>query len=136
MGNIFKELLTENRVRYMGEQETESEDVNETGRDKIELDIYIVKMTIRSLKSNTSCGVGGVPAELLKAGTEKLYQLLRQIFERCINGVGVPQDWKMGYISVIYKKGKNDEYENYRGITVLNIFSRLYGIMIKYFLDQ
>jgi len=132
----FKELLTENRERYMGEQETESEDVNETGRDKIELDINIVKMTIRSLKSNTSCGVGGVPAELLKAGTEKLYELLRQIFERCINGEGVPQDWKMGYISAIYKKGKKDEYENYRGITVLNIFSRLYGKMIKYFLDQ
>ena len=120
----------------MGEQETESEDVNETGRDKIELDINIVKMTIWFLKSNTSCGVGGVPAELLKAGTEKLYELLRQIFERCINGEGVPQDWKMGYISAIYKKGKKDEYENYRGITVFNIFSRLYGKMIKYFLDQ
>jgi hypothetical protein len=32
----------------------------------------------------------------------------------------------MGYISAIHKKGKTDEYENYRGITVLNIFSRLY----------
>jgi hypothetical protein len=29
-------------------------------------------MTIKSLKSNTSSGVGGVPAELLKSGTEKL----------------------------------------------------------------
>ena len=33
--------------------------------DKINLDIEMVKMTIKSLKSNTSCGVGGVPAELL-----------------------------------------------------------------------
>jgi hypothetical protein len=40
------------------------------------------------------------------------------------------------YISAIHKKGKNDEYENYRGITVLNIFSRLYGKIIKYFLEQ
>jgi hypothetical protein len=37
-------------------------------------------MTVKSLKSNTSSGVGGVPAELLKSGTEKLYELLRQIF--------------------------------------------------------
>jgi len=44
--------------------------------DKFNLDIEIVKMTIKSLKSNTSCGVGGVLAELLKSGTE----LLRQIF--------------------------------------------------------
>ena len=37
----FKELLTENRERYMGEQE--SEDINETGMDKIKLDINVVK---------------------------------------------------------------------------------------------
>jgi len=49
-------------------------------------------MRIKSLKSNTSSGVGGVPAELLKSGTEKLYELLRQIFERCINGEGIPHD--------------------------------------------
>ena len=39
---------------------------NEIGMDKFNLDIEIVKMTIKSLKSNTLCGVGGVPAELLK----------------------------------------------------------------------
>jgi hypothetical protein len=33
-------------------------------------------------------------------------------------------DWNMGHISTIYKKGKKDEYENYKGITELNIFSR------------
>ena len=48
--------------------------------DKINLDIEIVKMTVKSIKSNTSYGAGGVPAELLKSGTERLYELLRQIF--------------------------------------------------------
>jgi hypothetical protein len=33
-------------------------------------------MTVKSLKSNT-CGVGRVRRELLKSGTEKLYELLR-----------------------------------------------------------
>jgi len=47
---------------------------------KFNLDTEIVKITIKSLKRNTSCGVGGVPAELLKSGTERLYKLLRQIF--------------------------------------------------------
>jgi len=47
---------------------------------KFSLDIEIVNMTIKSLKSNTLCGVGGVPAELLKSGTERLHELLRQIF--------------------------------------------------------
>jgi hypothetical protein len=64
----------------LGEQETELEDMKEIEMDKIDLDIEIVKMTIKSVKSITSCGVGGVPAELLKSGTEMLYELLRQIF--------------------------------------------------------
>jgi hypothetical protein len=76
----FKGLLTENRERYLGEQETEFEDMKETAMDKTNLDIEGVKMAIKSLKSNTSCGVGGVPAELIKSGPEKLYELLRQIF--------------------------------------------------------
>ena len=76
----FKRLLAENRERYLGDQETELEDMNEIEMDKIKLDIERVKMTIKSLKSNTSSGVGGVPAELLKSGTEKLYDLLRQNF--------------------------------------------------------
>ena len=75
----FKGLLTKNRECYLGEKERESEGMNEIGMDKNNLDIEIVKMTIKSLKSNTSCGVGGVPAELLKLGTGKLYELLRQI---------------------------------------------------------
>jgi len=104
--------------------------------DKFNLDIEIVKMTIKSLKSNTSCGVRGVPAELLKSGTERLYELLRQIFESCLNGDENPNDWKIGHISVIHKKGKMDEYENYRGITVFNIFSRVYGKITKHFLEQ
>ena len=37
-------------------------------------------MTVKPLKSNTSCGVGGGPAELLKSGIEKLYEILRQNF--------------------------------------------------------
>jgi len=87
----------------MGKQETEPEGMNEKRIDKINLDIEIVKMTIKSLKSNTTCGGGGVPAELLKEGTEKLYELQRQIFECCYNGEEIPNDWKIGYISTVYK---------------------------------
>jgi hypothetical protein len=66
----------------------------------------IVKRVINSSKSNTSCGVGVVPAELKKSGIEKLYELLRQIFENCLNGDEIPNDWKIGNFSPIYKKRK------------------------------
>jgi hypothetical protein len=39
----FKGLLTENRQRYLGEQEIELEDTKKIEMDKINLDIEIVK---------------------------------------------------------------------------------------------
>ena len=56
----FKGLLTENREGYLRKQDLEF-GLNEIGMDKFNLDIETVKMTIKSLKSNISCGVGGVP---------------------------------------------------------------------------
>jgi hypothetical protein len=53
-----------------------------------------------------------------------------------LNGDEIPTVWKIGHISTINKKRKKDEYENYRGITVLKIFSRIYGKIIKHFLEQ
>ena len=49
----------------MRDQETELYNMNEIEVDKINLDIEIVINSLKSLKSNTSCVVGGVPAELL-----------------------------------------------------------------------
>ena len=59
----------------MGDQETELENMNKIVMNKINLDTEIVKMPLKSLKSNISCVVGGVPAELLKSGTENVYEL-------------------------------------------------------------
>jgi len=56
----FKGLLTENREHYLRKQDFEF-GLNEIVMDKFNLDIEIVKMTIKFLKSNTSCGVGGAP---------------------------------------------------------------------------
>jgi hypothetical protein len=78
--------------------------MNKIETEEINLDIEIVTRTIKSLKCNTLCGVGEVPAELLKSGTEKLYELLRRIFERCLNGDEIPNAWKIGYISAVHKK--------------------------------
>ena len=69
----FKGLLTENREHYLGGQENELEDMNEIEKGKINLGIEIIKMAIKSLKSNTSCVMGGVHAELLKSGTDMSY---------------------------------------------------------------
>ncbi|XP_047107262.1 uncharacterized protein LOC124776352 [Schistocerca piceifrons] len=131
----FKSLLTENREEYLGNPEY-NEMIDLQAENYIRLEIETVKTAIKSLKNGRATGIGGIPVELLKLGTKKLMELLRNLFERCLNGEDVPNDLKVGYISVIHKKGAKDECKNYRGITVTNTFSRLYGRIIKYLLEQ
>jgi len=51
--------------------------MNEIVIDKINSYIELVKMPLKSFNSNTTCVVGGVLAELLKSGTENLYEFFK-----------------------------------------------------------
>jgi hypothetical protein len=81
---------------------------------------YITEIAIASLKKGNEAGERVVQTGLFKHGTRKLFNLLRSLFERCRKREEVPETWKTGLVSVIHKKGRNDEYKNYGGITVTN----------------
>lgn len=56
------------------------QELNETLGNYIHLDIETVKDAIKSLKNRRATGIGGISTELLKYGTDKLYELLRDLF--------------------------------------------------------
>ena len=132
-GNYTSEITVRRSTEFLNGVTEKEGDKN---TDNIHLDIEIVEIAIASLKNGTTCGKGGAQTELIKYGTRKLFNLLRSLFERCLNGDEVPETWKTGLISVIDKKGRKDECKNYRGITVMNTFSRVYGNIIKYYLEE
>ena len=131
--NYFKSLLSEQRQEYLNPLEEETDPDSES---HIELNLGVVTEAIKKLKNGRSSGPEGIPAELIKHGSNKLHERLRRLMERCLNGEEIPEDWKLGYISVIHKKGKKDDCSNYRGITVTSTMSRLYGRIIKHFLEE
>jgi hypothetical protein len=49
------------------------------------------------------------------------------LLNKIINGNKVPEEWKVAIITSIHNKGDNKKCENYRGISVTNTFSRVYG---------
>lgn len=122
----YKTLLTENRPEF------------QMGNIDINLDEQIHKITkteikgaLKESKNKKAAGPGDIPIELMKNAPDILIDLLEELFNRCIQGEQIPDDWNLGYISSIHKKGDKKLCQNYRGITVVNAMGRLYGRILK-----
>jgi hypothetical protein len=129
----YQDLLTENRTESEG---TENITHKQIGGESVEVSEERVRKAVRELKNGKSCGPEGVYAEMLKHGTDRLITMLTWIINRCLNGEEVPQQWKFPYISSIHKKGSKKDCSNYRDISVTSVMSRLYGKILRDFVEE
>lgn len=124
----YHQQLTEDRQKYL---------INSPRRYNVQgqhIDVTkeMTWRAIKSMKNGRAAGPEGIPAELLKNGTEKLNSFLVELFNRLLNnGDPIPTIWKEGWITPIHKKGKRDECSNYRCISVTSTLSRVYGKLLR-----
>jgi len=124
----FRKLLNEERPEFMNDNLNQNINISTS---PIRITTKEVKESCREMKSKRAPGPGNIPAELLKYGSEKLYESLTKLVQNCLNGGDIPEEWKTALISTIHKKGSRNECNNYRGIAVTSSISRLYGKIIK-----
>ena len=81
----------------------------------------VIKRAIGLLKTGKAAGPDGIPAEAIKAdidtSTDLLFSLLGKIWQEEV----VPDDWKMGHLVKLPKKGDRRDCGNYRGIMLLSV---------------
>ena len=102
--------------------------------DDLENDISVdeVLKCIKKLKNNKSCGYDGILNEFLKTSSSKLLIAVTTLFNIVLQTGKIPHAWSIGYISPIYKgKGEENDPDNYRGITVLSCFGKLFTSVIN-----
>ena len=84
-----------------------------------------VSKDIKSLKSGKAAGPDGIPPEALMAdiqtSTEMIHPLLMKIWE----SEQIPEEWKKGYLVKLPKKGDLSSYNNWQGIMLLFIPSKI-----------
>ena len=91
-----------------------------------------VALAMRRLKAGKAVGIDEVLGETLRLGGEKLegkvWELLNQIFEEGV----VPEEWGTGLIVPVFKgKGCRLGPDNYRGITLLSVVSKLFASILS-----
>jgi sorting nexin-29 len=80
-----------------------------------------VTHVIQCLKKHKATGTVQIVAEFFKKGEETLWRRIHLLVKLIWTQHKIPEDWSIGIIHPIQKKGDKLECSNYRGITLLNV---------------
>jgi hypothetical protein len=90
-----------------------------------------IEIAIKRLKTGKSAGPDGMIAEFFKYSGNNIIKFLVVLFNKLFNDGIYPEDWKESIIVPLFKKGDINDTNNYRGISLSNICSKLYGSIIN-----
>ena len=86
---------------------------------------------IKRLHTNKSGGIDNLINEYFKYAAEILIEPLFILFNKILDSKTFPQNWAIGLIVPIHKKGDIDDPNNYRGITLLSCFAKLFTSVLN-----
>ena len=79
---------------------------------------------------NKKSSLNNVPTFIIKKISHIISPLLSEIFNQCINEGIFPDKLKTGRVTPLYKEGNLTEVSNYRPITSLSVFSKLFEKLV------
>ena len=87
---------------------------------------------IKSLKNNKSSGLDNIVNEHLKSTIQVMIPIYKKLFNLILDTGIVPESWTCGVIKPIFKnKGNPADPGNYRPITLLSCFGKLFTAIIN-----
>ena len=128
LGAYFESLLTGSEVRSHAVPPHNSE-TNPILDDPIEEEE--VRAAISCLKKNKAPDLDGLSPTAFKLFNSDLISFTTILFNRLLEQGIFPDSWSSGAIKPIYKKGCKEDPNNYRGITLLPILSKLFTAILR-----
>ncbi len=90
-----------------------------------------VQNAIKHMKPKKACGLDGIPVEALKSASSTLTPLITMILNYLLDLQHFPQSWMEGLGIPIPKGGDPRDPNNYRRITVLPLFGKLFETLFN-----
>ena len=101
--------------------------------DELDLDISIQEVTkaLNGVKTNKAAGYDGIPGDFYRVLQKELSNIIVYMFNKFFDGACFPLEWSKSLIVPIPKKGDLSKVENYKGITLLPILSKVFTQILK-----
>jgi hypothetical protein len=112
-----------------------AEPLEEMARQTVELEIdppsrREVMAVIRKLKNFKSPGSDGITSEMLKAGGRELAERIHSLIECIWKSRKMPEEWDEAILVPLFKKGRKDTFQNYRGISLLQTTYKVFTLCL------
>ena len=87
---------------------------------------------IKKLKCNKACGIDNIANEFIIDSCNMIAPTITKLFNIILETGLITQKWCIGILTPIFKnKGSAENPENYRGISILSCFSKLFTLLIN-----
>ena len=90
----------------------------------------MVYMLLSRINERKAPGLDNIPNKLIKIAAEIISPSLTEIFARSISTGIFPSAWKTARVSPIFKKGKKNDPNNYRPISVIPAVAKIFEKVI------
>ena len=89
-----------------------------------------VKEAMMKIKTNKATGCDQIPPRAIKEPGEILCHPLSELFDYILNKCRIPQQWKLGEVTPVFKKDCSLTESNYRPITILPSLSKVFETLV------
>ena len=89
-----------------------------------------VRKLLEKLETKKSTGLDNLPPRMLKIAAGVLAPSLAFLFNQSISSGIVPTEWKLARVTPIFKKGKRQDVNNYRPISIIPAVAKVFEIII------
>ena len=84
------------------------------------------------MKNNKTCGIDGLINDFFKSSQKNIINIYTKLFNLVFQTGIVPDAWTLGIIKPLYEqKGDKSQPENYRGITLISCFGKLFTSILN-----
>ena len=130
LNDFFSDVFTREKMDNVPHIETAQWSNGELLKN-VEISKESVKLKLNKLNPNKAQGPDAIPARMLKELSDELAEPLSILFNKSVETMTIPDDWKVATVTPIFKKGTRTDPGNYRPVSLTCITCKILESYIR-----